>query len=153
MRKSKGLDKMFKTQLNCAPYVAPSDLKEIQHLVRAFNKIRVRTVFSMLKLIWRKTFNLFHHYFSLLWFHRLHEKLVLVTCNKFHFFFLFSSPLFYVIWFHIKNSKSICCTAFLIRGNPDEQAHLEKRVSKIDSLSRIKIPWMQGSKMKARVSR
>ena len=27
---------MFKTQLNCAPYVAPSDLKEIQHLVRAF---------------------------------------------------------------------------------------------------------------------
>ena len=32
----KGSDKMFKTQLNCAPYVAPSDLKEIQHLVRAF---------------------------------------------------------------------------------------------------------------------
>ena len=32
----KGPDKMFKTQLNCAPYVAPSDLKEIQHLVRAF---------------------------------------------------------------------------------------------------------------------
>ena len=29
---------MFKTQLNCAPYVAPSDLKEIQHLVRAFAK-------------------------------------------------------------------------------------------------------------------
>ena len=28
---------MFKTQLNCAPYVAPSDLKEIQHLVRAFS--------------------------------------------------------------------------------------------------------------------
>ena len=33
----KGPDKMFKTQLNCAPYVAPSDLKEIQHLVRAFS--------------------------------------------------------------------------------------------------------------------
>ena len=32
----KGPDKMFQTQLNCAPYVAPSDLKEIQHLVRAF---------------------------------------------------------------------------------------------------------------------
>ena len=27
---------MFKTQLNCAPYIAPSDLKEIHHLVRAF---------------------------------------------------------------------------------------------------------------------
>ena len=29
---------MLKTQLNCTPcpYVAPSDLKEIQHLVRAF---------------------------------------------------------------------------------------------------------------------
>ena len=35
-KKEKGPDKMFKTQLNCAPYVAPSDLKEIQHLVRAF---------------------------------------------------------------------------------------------------------------------
>ena len=27
---------MLKTQLNCAPYVAPSDLKEIQHPVTAF---------------------------------------------------------------------------------------------------------------------
>ena len=35
-KNEKGPDKMFKTQLNCAPYVAPSDLKEIQHLVRAF---------------------------------------------------------------------------------------------------------------------
>ena len=33
---TKGPDKLFKTQLNCAPYVAPSDLKEIQHLVRTF---------------------------------------------------------------------------------------------------------------------
>ena len=30
---------MFKTQLNCARYVAPSDLKEIQHPVTAFCKI------------------------------------------------------------------------------------------------------------------
>jgi len=34
---------MFKTQLNCAPYVAPSDLKEIQHLVRAFSEIGIRS--------------------------------------------------------------------------------------------------------------
>ena len=36
----KGSDKMFKTQLNCAPYVAPSNLKEINNLsqrLRSFN--------------------------------------------------------------------------------------------------------------------
>ena len=36
-KNEKGPDRMFKTQLNCARYVAPSDLKEIQHPVTAFS--------------------------------------------------------------------------------------------------------------------
>ena len=50
---------MFKTQLNCAPYVAPSDLKEIQHPVTAFfhscNKKLISRIFQTEAFTWDGT--------------------------------------------------------------------------------------------------
>ena len=86
----------------------------------------------MLKLISRKKANIFHHYFLTL----ISGKIGNLEKNfTFSFFSLPSS--FYVIRFHIKNSKSFYCTALIYQRESGWASKSKIGVSKIDSLSWI----------------